>query len=72
MGLGAIMPNHIPTLLHTPLCENFDFIFSNLTNLLVPPPPPDMADPPDSELKSSHLYIVTLVFPSLNFGCFKF
>ena len=33
-----------------------------------------MAGSPDSELKSSHLYILTLVFflPSLNFGSFHF
>ena len=37
-------------------------------------PRPDMAGSPDSELKSSHLYILTLVFflPSLNFGSFHF
>ena len=35
-------------------------------------PPPGMADPPDPELKSSHLYSSRWFFPSSNFGCLIF
>ena len=34
MGLGAMMPNHIPTLLHTPLCGIFNH-FSDLLKIRI-------------------------------------